>query len=138
MIRYPSVKTLREITCVRGHDDPAGRALALRIRKVLDGRDTSCLQLQNGFHGGDGNLAKLCAIDKLLGNHGVEWISWECEKHEYANPGGFEYSNTGDTYAWTLVLVNGRFRVTSWGDMVEGHERQCRECLKRSREEMTC
>lgn len=57
---------------------------------------------------------RLRAIDRLLGNHGVE--SARLRNGEHA----FSYSNTGDSYAATVVLfASGTFRVSSWGDIVE-------------------
>ena len=57
---------------------------------------------------------RLRAIDRLLGNHGVEPVrlrNGEC---------AFTYSNTGDSYAATVILfASGAFRVSSWGDIVE-------------------
>ena len=117
-MRYPSVKTLLELTEQRSNRDAA-----LAVRKVLD-----------GFHGGDRKLAKLHLIDKLLGNHGVEFQRFDCSE-DWDNPEGFEYSNTGDSYAATLVLYNDRFLVSGWADMVEAHERRCPACVKRSRTE---
>lgn len=50
------------------------------------------------------------AIDAMLENHGVEYIN-----ERYA------YSNTGDSYAATIIYDNetGRYAVGSWGDLVE-------------------
>lgn len=127
MIRYPSVKTLTECS---PHND---RAIALDVRKVLDGRTEV---ESTAIYGGARSHDKLCVADKLLHNHGVEWISWSCEDGDGAYPKGFHYSNAGDIYNATLVLYQGRFLVTTYGDMVERHERHCSACLKRSREEM--
>jgi hypothetical protein len=50
----------------------------------------------------------------------------ECFGVEYVQGNGtrrspsFEYLNAGDTYATTIVrFSNGRYRVTTWGDIVE-------------------
>ena len=57
---------------------------------------------------------RLRAIDRLLGMHGVESVRLRNGEH------GFRYSNTGDSYACTVVLfASGTFRVSSWGDIVE-------------------
>lgn len=54
----------------------------------------------------------LAAIDEILGNYGVE--------AEELRPGRWlEYSNTGDSYAPTVVLWRGVLRISSWGDIVE-------------------
>lgn len=127
-MRYPSVKTLKALEEYT-HNDVA----ALHIRKVLDGR--TALTRESGFLGGDMKLAKLCAVDRLLGNHGVEFVKFPCQEGEY-EPEGFEFSNTGDSYTTCLILYKGRFHVTGWADMLEWHERRCAECLKRSREDV--
>lgn len=125
MIRYPSVKALSAIV---GNE---GREVALAARKILDERTAIPFTVNTGK-----SFRKLCAVDKLLRNCGVEWVTWECDEHDSFQPDGFHYSNTGDTYAATLVLVGTRFVVSSWGDMVEQHERSCTACRKRTREEM--
>lgn len=57
---------------------------------------------------------RLRAIDRLLGNHGVEAVRFRNGSL------AFEYSNTGDSYAATVILfASGAFRVSSWGDIVE-------------------
>lgn len=120
-MRYPSVKTLKVLAEQADND-----VTALHIRKVLDGRTP--LGREDGFLGGDMKLAKLCTIDKMLGNHGVEFARFTCA--EGWRPEGFEYSNTGDSYAATLILYEGRFYVTGWADMVEAHERRCTDCKR--------
>ena len=59
----------------------------------------------NGF-------ARLELIDALTQCHGVE---------AFKSTGGYwEYCNTGDSYAETVLLKpNGQFIVSSWGDIVE-------------------
>lgn len=136
-MRYPSVKTLLDLTHHR--DD---RETALKVRKLLDGRTDPDAEGWRGV-GQPGasyssqrgtKLGKLEAADKALGNHGVEWLAFECQREEYGNPDGFYYSNAGDTYNATLVLYEGTFRVTTYGDMVENHEKRCAACRKLLRE----
>jgi hypothetical protein len=50
-----------------------------------------------------------------LGTFGVEYIP---EGHNAKSP-AIDYLNTGDTYATTLLYVNGQFRVGNWGYYVE-------------------
>jgi len=119
-MRYPSVKTLKPLA-----EQADNGVTALRIRKVLDGR--TLLTREDGFLGGDMKLAKLCAIDKLVGNHGIEFVRFECARREGTHE-GFEFSNTGDSYATTLILYEGRFYVTGWADMLEWHEKRCKDC----------
>lgn len=114
MIRYPSVKTLLELT--------GDRKLALQVRKLIDGR-TPC------------HNSVLNEVDELLGGHGVEYLRYGCANEE--EPGyedeGFSYVNMGDTYNVTLVVEDYCFYVTTWGDRVERHEKRCSACKRIAR-----
>jgi len=64
-------------------------------------------------------------IDSLLGNCGVEAIRGDWQNGYWCDIVAC-YSNTGDTYALTIMQVRpewsgarSRFIVTSWGDWVE-------------------
>jgi hypothetical protein len=67
------------------------------------------------FHDGKHRYSKLAAIDRLIGTSGVEYIA----PGSNAQSPAFYYCNAGDTYAPTIVKIGGRFRVTTWGDIVE-------------------
>jgi hypothetical protein len=54
-------------------------------------------------------------IDKILGTHGVEYVP----QGKGANSPPFYYCNSGDTYAVTIIKIRGRFRIGTWGDIVE-------------------
>jgi hypothetical protein len=59
---------------------------------------------------------RLEALDAELEGYGVEYV----ERGEDASSPAFEYVNMGDTYATTIVrLQGGRYRVCCWGDIVE-------------------
>lgn len=61
---------------------------------------------------------RLRAIDRLLANHGIERVALRNGET------GFHYSNTGDSYAATVLLYpSGAFRVSSLGDIVERSNR---------------
>jgi hypothetical protein len=73
------------------------------------------LRITRGIHR---PVRRLRAIDRLLGMHGVESISFR--DGGYA----FSYANSGDSYDCTVVLfASGAFRVTSWGDIMERSNR---------------
>ena len=55
------------------------------------------------------------ALNEILGGFGVEGVFSDDSITEPA----FAYVNMGDTYDPTIVLYNGSYRVTSWGDTVE-------------------
>ena len=71
---------------------------------------------------------RLEAIDKLLGNFGTEAIRGEWQNGYWGDIVAC-YSNTGDTYALTVIQVRGEFSwqsskfiISSWGDWVEQNE----------------
>jgi hypothetical protein len=73
---------------------------------------------RESYHPHDTPTLKLEALNEVLNGSGVESVA----------PGrgprspGFDYVNLGDTYMPTIVYLYDRkvWRVTSWGDMVEG------------------
>lgn len=67
--------------------------------------------------------ASLQTIDSLLDHYGIEYIR--------DNRGDVvaKYSNSGDTYAATVFVVNGVMRLTTLGDFVETWERNKRRKL---------
>lgn len=77
-------------------------------------------------------LDKLVVVDEFIGNFGVEWLAYECQREVQIAPLGFYYSNAGDTYNVTLILIQETFRVSDWGTLVEQHERRCAACRKLS------
>lgn len=94
-MRYPSVKSLMQIKDVTRKD-------ALAIRAIMRGpRVESATRMER--------------IDKILNTCGVEYTM---RGHNQKSP-GFYYCNAGDTYATTVIRVNGQFRVERWGDIVE-------------------
>lgn len=94
---YPSVKTLMQIKDVTKEDAQA-------IRAVMAGPKRD-----------DNGQSRMQHIDKILNTCGVEYVP--CGQG--ANSPPFYYCNTGDSYAATVVKMRGKFRVTSWGDIVE-------------------
>lgn len=94
--RFPSVATIE-----RGLN--VDRATAVEIRKVMDGRRV------------EKPLTRMQLIDKLYQTHGVEY---QPRGRNEKSP-AFYYCNAGDSYAATVVKINGRFRICCWGDIVE-------------------
>ena len=66
---------------------------------------------------------KMKAADELIEGFGVEC----CGEVDMRNGPPLEYVNLGDTYDCTLCLFQGRYVVSSWGDIVERHERLFRD-----------
>ena len=94
-MRYPSVKTIRE-----GLGISQQRAIA--IRAVMQDTDYDL-------------DSRMESINDLLGTCGVEYI----QEGRGDNSPAITYCNTGDTYCATVMLINGRFIVGCWGDVVE-------------------
>jgi len=69
------------------------------------------------------------AADKVMGGYGVEYIA--SSEDTMRSRDGLEYVNMGDTYTTTLVYDHdgNRYKVVTWGDLVEADER-----LPRSRQ----
>jgi hypothetical protein len=64
---------------------------------------------------GYSKLDKLEVINETIGGFGVEYIA---QGHNQKSP-AIEYVNMGDTYATTILYVNGKFKIGNWGDIVE-------------------
>jgi hypothetical protein len=62
----------------------------------------------------------LHAMDQIMGTHGVEGLG-PTRSGDYAP--AYEYLNTGDTYATTLIYDRARdaLKIGSWGDIAERH-----------------
>jgi hypothetical protein len=62
----------------------------------------------------------LHAINEIMGTYGVEGLG-PPRGGDYAPP--YEYLNTGDTYATTLIYSRdgNNLRIGSWGDIAERH-----------------
>lgn len=63
----------------------------------------------------------LATANRLMGGYGVESIGLPdgCFDNCQAPDVDIQYVNMGDTYATTLLRVNGSYRVGSWGKVVE-------------------
>lgn len=102
---FDSPKRAREILEMKRAELEATEAGASRVRECYNPPGTE-----------DVRMHVLNACDGGL--HGVEAIRLH-DGCDYA-----DYLNTGDTYAPTLILYNGRYRVQSVGDFVEALQRR--------------
>ena len=117
-MRYPSVKTIERGLGIE-------HALAVKVRELLDGRldpatvPETAAWIRQCYHMPSLAELKMHAVDAVLGNYGVEGFS--------NGRVSVAYSNTGDTYAPTIVRCTAwrdRYAVASWGDTVESLERR--------------
>ncbi len=82
---------------------------------LLPGQATMIKRIMDGPGKDDDGLTRMQRIDRILGTHGVEYQSAGSNKRSPA----FCYLNSGDTYAVTILKINGRFKIGTWGDIVE-------------------
>jgi hypothetical protein len=108
-MRYPSIKTIE----TRLNLD---QETATKVRGLIDGSidpetvPETVAWIDQCYHRPSDYGLIMHAIDAVLENYGV------CRLNSR-----YRFSNTGDTYAPTVILDNetGRFLITSWGDLVE-------------------
>ena len=105
-----------------------GRATALQIRRLLDGRDSVSDVMGDEDPYLNHASQVMDAVNHLLGTHGVEAMTCESAWHRYWMDIVAVYANTGDAYAGTILfdVERGTYVVTSWGDWVETAERSGR------------
>jgi cation diffusion facilitator CzcD-associated flavoprotein CzcO len=135
-VRIPTATTLEKLT---GGD----RALALKVRRVLDGRlmasnasEAAARWAASRHHHVRATSHELIleACNDLLDGCGVEAIRPNCDPQHYDEGirmcPAYSYVNTGDSYALTLVRdhEDSCWRVMSWADAVDRHEKNCSAC----------
>lgn len=143
----PSEITLRRIVPWNGgwNGVEPWRGMVRKVRMVLDGRLDPRLASAKAddwasacFHPpkAKGHELILVALNDLLQGSGVEALQPPCQP-EYDDGGVrmcplYSYVNMGDTYDETIVRDHerGRWLVSSWGDLLERHERKCAECRR--------
>jgi hypothetical protein len=111
------------------------RETAKRIRGVvkdqIDPEDESLFPktskwIRSCYNRPSKTALKLSALNELIGGFGVEGIGRN-DNPPYTPP--YEYINTGDTYAATIIRDNlrNRYFVSDWGTIVERNPKLCRE-----------
>lgn len=95
----PTLKTFRQFGFA---DDQAQQ-----IREVI--------QHYERHYSGKRPVVTMNKIDAIMDSNGVECIP---PGHNSRSP-EILYINEGDTYATTVLFLNGRFRLGCWGDIVE-------------------
>ena len=112
-MRSPSINKLLQVFPDRAKAKEAKRILGMdntghRLKKYasVEAHRRAC------YNPPDCSYIKLLALNELAEAHGVEYF--KSVKGEYA-----EYINMGESYAATILLWRGHFRVTSFGDFVE-------------------
>ena len=111
MMRLPSIKTLRQVF---GADAPKARAILEMTRDELAALPAGAARIAECYHPPRTSDVRMHCLDALGHSYGVEAI---CLRDGRYVP----YLNAGDAYAATLLRFNGRYRVTTWGDIAERH-----------------
>lgn len=121
-MKTPSVKnlceTFRDLTV-----EQAG--LIKRIARAVDDPEALAEILGDSSVIHDNKMWRrtraLAAIDRIVGTHGVEALSHPDDDGCFTLGPRWEYLNTGDTYAATLVYHRDAdaIRIGSWGDIAE-------------------
>jgi len=88
-----------------------------RERKLLDVYKKYKNIIERGTFNEDKVNDVISAFDKVLLNYGVEHM--RPSRLEDYEEKVITYSNTGDTYNPTILHVDGKFWIGSWGDVVE-------------------
>jgi hypothetical protein len=116
-MNIPSIKSIMQIKDVTIEQAKQVRAvLELEsIDAVTKVNNAALKYVQTCYNRPPLQMVKLTAIDTILQTYGVEGVP----RGHGANSPGFDYCNTGDSYASTIIWINGRYRVANWGDIAE-------------------
>ena len=111
----PSIKKLREIFGANAAD--AKRILQMTRAQLLTlpagaARERECYNPPQTWD------IRMECLNELGDFSGVEGVDITVQGERV----GVEYLNAGDTYTPTLVRFNGRYRVSSWGDIAERYD----------------
>lgn len=111
-MNLPSIKTLERAFPTKGK---ALRQLLVSAEAVR--QHPAAIELERRCYGRPTlSHLRMVALDAEAGTYGVEFAKGTGAR----NSQSFEYLNTGDSYGTTLIrFVNGRYIVSSWGDIVE-------------------
>jgi hypothetical protein len=115
-MNYPSIKAIKAAF----PNLPEGRAEL--IRGIIEGKlspveHSSATEqwVEQCYNRPSNHELKMSAINDLLEMFGVEYMP----EGKNAKSPAFEYCNAGDTYATTVIFINGRYVIGCWGDIVE-------------------
>ncbi len=108
----PSVKTLEQAFPGKGKTlrNLLVNADAVRQHPAAIALDRQC------YNPPGLSYMRLTALNAELETFGIEYAKGKGTRRTPS----FEYLNTGETYATTIIrFANGRYIVSSWGDIVE-------------------
>lgn len=107
-------KGLAEVFGVRAAD---AAAILKMSRQELAALPAGAQRIRECYHPPTTRDLRLTCLDAICdGTFGVE--AFELTRGRYR--GSYcEYLNTGETYATTLIVVAGNYRIGCWGDVAE-------------------
>jgi hypothetical protein len=88
------------------------KAIFRMRRSELETLPAGLARIRECYHAPSTSDVRMHCLDALLETFGIEAF-------QTRNGTWVEYLNTGDTYAPTIVRMNGHYRIASWGDIAE-------------------
>jgi len=108
----PSIKTLRRIF---GDNAAAAKQILQMSRDELLQLPAGAARDKECYHPPQTWDIRMECLNELGDFSGVEGVDITVRGERV----GVEYLNAGDTYTETLARFNGKYQVTSWGDIAE-------------------
>ena len=90
------------------------KAIFRMRRSELESLPAGDARIRECYHAPSTSDVRMHCLDALLETFGIEAF-------QTRNGTWVEYLNTGDTYAPTIVRMNGHYRIASWGDIAESN-----------------
>lgn len=112
--RTPSIKTLRDKLSIDIDTAKEVKRILTANRATLEAMPAGAARVAECYHPPMTSDLRLACLNACLGTYGVEGF-------QTRNGSWCEYLNTGDTYAPTIVRLNGHYQVACWGDIAERH-----------------
>lgn len=109
--RSPSISAIESAFPGKGKE---AKAIFAMRRSELETLPAGEARVRECYHAPTTSDVRLHCLDALLETFGIE--AFQTRNGEWV-----EYLNTGDTYAPTIVRMNGHYRIASWGDIAERH-----------------
>ena len=90
------------------------KAIFRMRRSELESLPAGLARIRECYHAPSTSDVRMHCLDALLETFGIEAF-------QTRNGTWVEYLNTGETYAPTIIRMNGHYRIASWGDIAESH-----------------
>jgi hypothetical protein len=109
--RSPSITSIESVFPGKGKE---AKAIFRMRRSELELLPAGNARVRECYHAPSTSDVRLHCLDALLETFGIEAF-------QTRNGTWVEYLNTGDTYALTIVRMNGHYRIASWGNIAESN-----------------